>query len=105
MELKGTRGLFDTVKSSRTSSVATVSLRLGFCPGLGAILGEKWLLLAQNCADLGGHLLTWRPRPGPPPVTFWLKTWIWQGHNLGSRMAKVESSPRHWEGAMAKTEW
>ena len=41
MELKGTRGLFDTVTSSRTWSVATVFLRLGFRPGLGAILGEK----------------------------------------------------------------
>jgi hypothetical protein len=27
---------------------------------------------------------TWRPRPDAPPVTFWLKTWIWQGHHLGS---------------------
>ena len=36
-------------------------------------------------------------------VSFWLKTWIWQGHHLGSRMAKVESGPRRWEGAMAKT--
>ena len=25
-----------------------------------------------------------------PPVSFWLKTWIWQGHHLGSRMARVE---------------
>ena len=45
-----------------------------FRPGLGAILGEKWLFLAQNCADLGGHLPTWRHCPGPPPVSFWLKT-------------------------------
>ena len=76
-----------------------------FCAVFGAILGEKWLFLAQNCADLGGHLPTWRPRPGPPPVSFWLKTWIWQGHHLGSRMAKVGSSPSRWEGTMAKTEW
>ena len=40
---------------------------------------------------------------GPPPVNFWLKTWIWQGHHLGCRMSKVESGPRRWEGAMAKT--
>ena len=105
VQLKGTRGLLDTVKSSCTWGVATISLRLGVLPEFWAILGEKWLFLAQNCADLGGHLPTWRPRPGPPPVSFWLKTWIWQGHHLGSRMAKVESSPRRWEGAMAKTEW
>ena len=61
-----------------------------FRPGFGAVLGEKWLFLAQNCADLGGHLPSWRPRPGPPPVSFWPKTWIWQGHHLGSKMARVE---------------
>ena len=33
VELKGTRGLFDTVKSSRAWSVATVSLRLGVSCG------------------------------------------------------------------------
>ena len=33
VELKGTRVLFDTVKSSRTCSVGTVSLRLGVSPG------------------------------------------------------------------------
>ena len=33
VELKGTRGLFDTGNSSRTWDVATVSLRLGVLPG------------------------------------------------------------------------
>ena len=41
VELKGTRGLLDTVKSSCTCSVATVSLHLGVSPGLGAIWFEK----------------------------------------------------------------
>ena len=99
----------DTVKSSHTCGVATVSLRLGVLPRFGGYFRPKmaFFFFAQSCADLGGHLPTWRPRPGPPPVSFffWLKTWIWQGHHLGSRMAKVESSPRRWEGAMAKTEW
>ena len=104
MELKGTRGLFDTVKSSRTWRVATVFFFVwAFRPGLGAILGEKWLFLAQNSADLGGHLPTWRHRPGPPPVSFWLKTWIWQGHHLGSKMATWANDPKCWDGAMAKT--
>ena len=35
VELKGTRGLFDTVKSRRTCSVSTVSLRLGVLPWFG----------------------------------------------------------------------
>ena len=41
VELKGTRGLFDTVKSSRTWSVATVSLRLAVVPGFGGYFGRK----------------------------------------------------------------
>ena len=76
-----------------------------FEPLLGLFWAKKWLFLAQSCAVLGGHLPTWHHRPGPPPVSFGLKTWICQGHHLGSRMAKVGSSPRRWEGAMAKTEW
>ena len=103
VELKGTRGLFDTVKSSRTWSVAAVCLRLGVSPGFGGYFGQKWLFLAQNSADLGGHLPTWRHRPGPPPVSFWLKTWIWQGHHLGSKMATWANDPKRWDGAMAKT--
>ena len=87
MELKGTRGLFDTVKSSRTWSMATNFLCLGVSPGFGGYFGRKWLFLAQNSADLGGHLPTWRHRPGPPLVIFGLKTWISQDHNVGSRMA------------------
>ena len=104
VELKGTRGLFDTVKSCRTWGVATVSLHLGVIARvLGAIWGETWLFLAQNCAVLGGHLRTWHPRPGPPPVSFWLKTWIWQGHHLGSKMATWAKDLKRCDGAMAKT--
>ena len=103
VELKGTRGLFDTVKSSRTWGVASVFLRLGVSPGLGGYFGRKWLFLAQNSADWGGHLPTWRHRPGPPPVSFWLKTWIWQRHHLGSKMATWANDPKRWDGAMAKT--
>ena len=103
VELEGTKGPLVTRKSSRTWSVAAVCLHLAVLNPYWGCFGRKWLFLAQSCADLGGHLPTWRHRPGPPPVSFWLKTWIWQGHHLGSRMAKGQSGPRRWEGAMAKT--
>ena len=103
VELKGTRGLCDTVKSSRTWSVAAVCLRLGVSPGFGGYFGRKWLFLAQNSADLGEHRPTWSHRPGPPLVSFWLKTRIWQGHHLGSKMATWANNPKRWDGAMAKT--
>ena len=51
---------------------------------------KKRLFWGTKCAVLGGHLPTWFPRPGAPLVSFWLKTSIWQGHHLGSRMARVE---------------
>ena len=54
------------------------------------VLGQKRLFWSTKCAVLGGHLPTRRPCPGAPSVSFWLKTWIWQGHHLGSRMARVE---------------
>ena len=103
VELKGTTGLFDTVKSSRTRSVATVSRGLGVLPGFGGYSGRKMAVLPQNCADLGGHLPTWRHHRGPPAVSFWLKTWIWQGHHLGSKMATWAKDLNPWDGAMAKT--
>ena len=77
------------------------------CPfyfGFGAVLGQKMLFRGTKCAVLRGHHPTWRPCPGAPPVSFWLKTWIWQGHHLGYRMARVEQSPKRWNGVIAKTE-
>ena len=56
----------------------------------GLFWAKKRLFWGRKCAILGGHLPTWRPRPGAPLVSFWLKTWIWQGHHLGSTMARVE---------------
>ena len=74
-----------------------------FEPLLGLFWAKNGCFLAQNCADLGGHLPTWRHRPGPPPLSFRLKTWIWQGHHLVSKMATWANDPKRWDGAMAKT--
>ena len=63
MELKGTRGLFDTVKSSRTCRVATVFLRLGILPGFGGYFGRKWLFLAKKRRRFGRA----PPDLAPPP--------------------------------------
>ena len=90
VELGGNKELLVMVKSSRTWSVASVCLDLAVSTGFRGGFGPKKAVWGSKCADLGGHLPTWRPRPGPPPVSFWLKTWIWQGHHLGSRMARVE---------------
>ena len=56
VELKGTRGLFDTVKSSGTCSVATASLRLGVSPGFGGYFGRKMAVqIWEGTSQLGAH--------------------------------------------------
>ena len=83
--------LFVTSKGRRTWRVGTVSLRLSVLNGFrGRLRAKKMLFWGTKCAVLGGHLPAWRPRPRAPPVSFWLKARIWQGHHLGSRMARVE---------------
>ena len=73
MEFEGTKGFLNTRKSGRTWSVATVSLHLTVLNRFYVSLGQKRLFLAQNCADLGGHLTIWRLCPGAPLASFWLK--------------------------------
>ena len=53
VDLKGTRGLFDTVKSSRKCSVATVSLRLGVSPGFGGYFGRKMAVFGPKLRRFG----------------------------------------------------
>ena len=67
-----------------------VSLRL-------SVLGGFWGRFGQKKGVLGRKMRTFgRGPPGvaPPPSgaigEFSLNTWIWQGHHLGSRMARVE---------------
>ena len=54
VEMNGTRGLFDTVKSSRTCSVATVSLCLGVLPRVGGYFGRKMAVSGPKLRRFGG---------------------------------------------------
>ena len=63
VELKGTRGLFDTVKSSRTCSVATVSLRLAVLTRFGGRFGPKKAVLGHKMRSFGRA----PPDLAPPP--------------------------------------
>ena len=74
-----------------------------FEPLLGLFLAKNGCFWPKNSADLGGHLPTGRHCSGPPTLTFWLKTWICQGHHVGSTMATWANDPKRWDGAMAKT--
>ena len=63
MELKATRGLFDTVKSSRTWNVATASLRLAVLTRFGGRLGQKRLFWGTKQRKFA----TAPPNLAPPP--------------------------------------
>ena len=63
VELKGTRELFDTVKSSRTCSVAAVSLRLGVSPGFWGCFGRKMAVFGPKLRRFGRA----PPDLAPPP--------------------------------------
>ena len=63
VELKGTRGLFETVKSSRTCSVATVSVRLGVSPRFGGYFGRKMAVFGPKLRRFGRA----PPDLAPPP--------------------------------------
>ena len=63
VELKGTRGLFDTVKSSRTWSVATVSLGLVVWSGFRGCFGPKKAVLVHKMRSFGRA----PPDLAPPP--------------------------------------
>ena len=91
MELEGKKGLLVAGQSRCTCSVQTVCLRLVILIGFQGRFGPKKAALGHKISSfLEGHLPTWRAGPGAPPLTFWLNTWIWQGHHLGSRMARVK---------------
>ena len=63
VELKGTRGRFDTVKSSRTCGVATVSLRLRVLPKFGGCFGQKITISGPKVHGFGRA----PPDLAPPP--------------------------------------
>ena len=63
VQLKGIRGLFDTVKSSRTCSVPTVSLVLGVSPGFVCYFGRKMAIFGPKPRRFGRA----PPDFAPPP--------------------------------------
>ena len=63
VELKGTGGLFDTVKSSLTCSVGIVSLRLRVSPGFGGYCGRKMAVFGPKLRRFGRAPTDLAPTP------------------------------------------
>ena len=91
VELKGTRGLFDTVKSNRTCTVGTVSPRLGVLPGFGGYFGRKMAVFGPKLRKFR------RPPPdlAPPPRAA-------TGDFLAQNLDLARPSPRLQDGYMGK---
>ena len=70
VELKGTRELFDTVKSSRTWSVATVSLRLAVLTGFWGCFGRKMAVFGPKLRRFGRAPPDLAPPPRPATAEF-----------------------------------
>ena len=92
VELKGTRGLFDTVKSSRTCSVATVSLRLGVSPGFGGCFGRKMAVFGPKLRGFGRA----PPNLAPPPRAA-------TGEFMAQNLDSARPPPGLQDGYMGKT--
>ena len=91
MELDGKKGLLVTGQSRRTSSVQTVCRCLPVLTEFRGSFGpKKGFFRAENAQFWEGTSKLGAPAPRAPPVSFWLKTWIWQDHHLGSRMVRIE---------------
>ena len=91
MRLKGTRALSDTVKSSRTCSVATVSLLLGFLPGFGGSVGRKMAVFGPKLRRFGRT----PPDLVPPPRAA-------TGEFLAQNLDLARAPPRLRDGYMGK---
>ena len=87
VELKGTRELFDTVKSSRTCNVLTVSLRLGVLPGFWGCFGRKMALFGPKLRRFGRA----PPDLAPPPRAA-------TGEFLGQNLDLARAPPRLYGG-------
>ena len=91
VELKGTTGLFDTVKSGHTWVAATVSLRLGVLPGSGGYLGRKMAVFGPKLRRFGRA-----PRDlAPPPRAA-------TGEFLAQNLDLARPPPRLQDGYMGK---
>ena len=77
VELKGTRVLFDTAKSGRTSSVLTVFCRLGVLPGFRCYFGRKMAVFGPKLRRFGRAPPNLAPTPRPTIGEFLAQNMHW----------------------------
>ena len=103
MELEGRKELVDTGKSSRTSSVPTVSLRLAVLNVFQGFLGPKMAVFGPKLQFLKLRSTTCESRSRPPPLSFLLKLCVIVLHTHRYHAPKFQPNPKHHDGVLIFT--
>ena len=100
MELEGGKELVDTGKSSRTWSVATVSLRLAVLNGFQGFFGPKMAVFGPKLQFLKLRSATCESRSRPPLSSFSLNFCVIVLHTHRYHPPKFHSNPKHHDGVL-----
>ena len=100
MELEGGKELVDTGKSSRTWSVATVSLRLAVLNVFQGFFGPKMAVFGRKMQFLKLRSATCESRSRPPLSSFLLKLCVIVLHTHRYHPPKFHSNPKHHDGGL-----
>ena len=100
MELEGRKGLVDTGKSSRTWSVATVSLRLAVLNVFKGFFGPKMAIFGPKLQFLKLRSATCESRCRSPPSSFSLKLCVIVLHTHRYHAPKFQPNPKHHDGVL-----
>ena len=102
MELEGRKELVDTGKSSRTWSVATVSLRLAVLNVFPGFFGPKMAVFGPKLQFLKLRSATCESRSRPPPLSFLLKLCVIVLHTHRYHPPKFHPNLKHHDGHFAR---
>ena len=100
MELEGSRELVDTGKSSRTCSVATVSLRLAVLNVFQGFFGPKMAVFGTKLQFLKLRSATCESRSWPPSLSSLLKLCLIVLHTHRYHPPKFHPNPKHHDGVL-----
>ena len=103
MELEGRKELVDTGKSSRTWSVATVSLRLAVLNVFQGLFGPNMGVFGPKLQFLKPRSATCESRCRPPPLSFSLKLCVIVLHTHRYHAPKFHVNLKHQHGILIVT--
>ena len=100
MESEGRKELVDMGKSSRTSSVPTVSLRLAVLNVFQGFLSPKMAVFGPKLQFLKLRSATCESRSRPPPLSFLLKLCVIVPYTHRYHPPKFHPNPKHHDGVL-----